>query len=137
MNTSDIFSDDGFLLAFNNCSAPPSAFNHLGHLRIGWIHLQRYPLEVAVKLACDGIERFANHHGASEKYNRTLSEALLRIMASRGATDKNKTWGVFLDENPDIVNDAFGLIGKYYSKDYVMSPMAKKVFMSPDLSPLP
>lgn len=58
-------------------------------------------------------------------------------MASRGATDKNKTWGVFLDENPDIVNDALGLIGKYYSKDYAMSPMAKKVFMSPDLSPLP
>ena len=137
MNSSDISSDDDFLSAFNNCSASPSAFDHLGHLRIGWIHLQRYPLEIAVKLTCDGIERFASHLGVPGKYNRTLSEALLRIMASRGAADKSKTWAVFLNENPDLVGGALELLGKYYSMDYVMSPLAKKVFMTPDLSALP
>jgi len=137
MNTSDLSTDDDFLAAFNDCSAPRSAFNHLGHLRIGWIHLQRYPLRQAIDLTCDGIARFANHLGVPGKYNRTLSEALMLIMAHSGGVDRGKTFDVFVAENPALVGDALGLLGRYYTGDLLDSQAARKTFMSPDISPLP
>lgn len=137
MTTRDLSSDDAFFAAFNDCSAPPSAFNHLGHLRIGWIHLQRYPVAEAIQRTCDGIERFANHLGAPGKYNRTLSEALMLLMAHGGAADRSKTWDNFLEENPQLVKDALGLLAQHYSNERLSSETARKTFMPPDLNPLP
>lgn len=137
MTTRDLTSDNAFFAAFNDCSAPPSAFNHLGHIRIGWIHLQRYPVPEATQRTCDGIERFANHLGVPGKYNRTLSEALMILMASGGAADRNKTWDDFLEENPQLVKDALGLLAHHYSNELLNSETARKTFMPPDLNPLP
>ena len=53
--------DDDFLAGFNDLSLPLEAFNHLGHLRVAWIYLQRYPLPDAIELVCGGIARFAAH----------------------------------------------------------------------------
>lgn len=137
MNNDERFSDDTFLAAFNECSAPPSAFNHEGHLRIAWIHLQRYLAEEAIRLTCEGIARFANHLGAPDKYNRTLSEALMKIMANRGAGNKERPFDVFLAENPDMVEDALGLLRRYYTDERLTSPAARSAFVLPDLLPLP
>jgi N-formylglutamate deformylase len=137
MTTCDLSTDDGFLSAFNDCSAPPSAFNHLGHLRIGWVHLQRYPLQQAIDLTCDGIDRFASFLGVPGKYNRTLSEALMLIMAHGGGADRARSFDVFLAENPALVGDALGLLGRYYTGDLLNSPTARKTFVAPDISPLP
>lgn len=130
-------SDDTFLSAFNDCSAPPSAFNHVGHLRIGWIHLQRYPVNDAIRLTCDGIERFANHLGVPGKYNQTLTIALMRLMASGGASDTNMDWETFLSTNHELIYDAKGLLARYYSEALLNSAEAKSGFVSPDLAPLP
>ncbi len=137
MNANAILSDDDFLSAFNDCSAPPSAFNHEGHVRIAWIHLQRYPQAQAIRLTCEGIERFANHLGAPDKYNRTLSEALMRIMANRGAADTRLSWDGYLLKNRELFENAQQLLGQYYSSELLNSKAAKTTFMQPDISPLP
>lgn len=137
MSVHTILSDDDFLTAFNDCSAPPSAFNHEGHVRIAWIHLQRYPLAQAIQLTCDGIERFANHLGAPDKYNRTLSEALMRIMASLGAADTRLSWDDYLSKNRGLFENAQQLLGQYYSNELLNSKAAKTTFVQPDISPLP
>lgn len=137
MSANTILSDEDFLSAFNDCSAPPSAFNHEGHVRIAWIHLQRYPLAQAIRLTCDGIERFANHLGAPDKYNRTLSEALMRIMASLGAADTRLSWDGYLSKNRELIEDAQQLLGRYYSNELLTSKAARTTFMQPDISPLP
>ena len=41
------WTDDAFLDAFENCSLPESEFDHRGHLRLGWLYLERYSLEEA------------------------------------------------------------------------------------------
>lgn len=132
-----VFSDDAFLSAFNDCSAPPAAFNHTGHLRIAWIHLQRYPQQQAIRLTCDGIARFAAHLGVPGKYHRTLSEALMRIMAQRGAADSGLAWEQFLERNRDLVDDARHLLGRHYSDALLNSDAARISFVPPDLLPLP
>ena len=105
-------SDDQFIAAFLDCSVPPAGFDHRGHLRAAWILLQRQPLEEAVDRCCDGIARLAAHLGVPGKYNRSLSEALLRLMAAGGAA--RLSWDDFLAANGPLVEDARGLLARHY-----------------------
>jgi hypothetical protein len=47
-------TDDEFLAALDNCTLDAQHFNHLGHLRLAWLHLQRYDVDEAVARTCKG-----------------------------------------------------------------------------------
>ena len=128
-------TDDRFLADFLACRLPAAGFDHWGHLRAAWLLLQRHPLEDAVELSCDGIARLATHLGVPGKYHRTLSEALVRLMAAAGAV--GQPWPEFLAVNPRLVADAQGLLGEYYSAARLADPLARTAFLPPDLAPLP
>lgn len=130
-------SDDELLSALQNLTLPPSALNHRMHLRIAWIHLQREPLTTAIARIGEELSAFANHHGASGKFNHTLTEALMRLMAAGGAADPNLPWSDFLLANPALLHDPRGLLQRYYSKDLIESPAARGHFLPPDIAPLP
>ena len=129
-------SDDEFLDAFLTCRVPASSFDHRGHLRVAWILLQKLPLEAAVTETCDGIQRLATHLGAPGKYHRTLTEALVRVMATLGAQDRSLSFEAFLLANPALVDDARGLIGRHYSAALLGTPEARTTFVAPDLTPI-
>ncbi len=74
-------TDDEFLGAFTTCTLLPQQFNHRAHVRVAWLMLRRYPVDQAIERTCEGIARLAAHFGAADKFNRTLSEALVRLMA--------------------------------------------------------
>lgn len=137
MSTLETLSDDEFIAAFLACGLPPSAFDHLGHLRMAWILLQRLPLEDAVEAACQGIERFAAHLAVPDKYHRTLSEALARLMAYHGGADPARSWPDFVAANPALVRDARGLLERHYSPGLMASAEARRRFLDPDRMPLP
>ena len=105
MHALDHLSDDEMLDGFLAFELPPSAFDHHSHLRIAWIHLQRYPLDEAVRRTCTGIAGFAAHLGVTEKFNWTLTEALVRLMAHAGAADPALGWKAFLEANPELRQD--------------------------------
>lgn len=128
-------TDEQFLAGFDACALPPSAFDHRGHLRIAWILLQRYPYEEAVECTCGGIRAFANHLGVPGKYHRTLTEALVRLMAAGGASRLG--WGAFLAANPALVSDARGVLARHYSDACLAREVARTAFVPPDRAPLP
>lgn len=130
-------SDEAFLAAFLDCSMPPAGFNHHGHIRVAWLLLRRFPLEEAVCRTCDGIGRLAAHLGAAGKYNHTLTEALVRLMAHGGAADPSLSWDDFLRQNHVLVSDARRLLGRYYSEECLSSPEARSRSLPPDRQPLP
>lgn len=130
-------SDDQFLAAFLDSSMPPSGFDHLGHLRAAWLLLQRRPLDSAVAETCDAIERLAIHLGVPGKYNRTLSEALVRLMAHGGGADRSLSWSAFLAANPELRTDAIGVLARHYSDERLTSAAAREQFVPPDRQPLP
>lgn len=70
--------------------------------------------------------------GASEKFHHTLTEALLRIMASRKTEGQHKTFEAFLEDNQDIVKDARAVIAKHYSEECLAMVAAKESFVHPD-----
>lgn len=128
-------SDDRFLADFLDCRLPAAGFDHWSHLRAAWLLLQRHPLEEAVALSCTGIARLAAHLGVPGKYHRTLSEALVRLMAAAGAV--GQPWTEFLAANPELVHNARGRLNRYYSPERLADPRARQTFLPPDLTPLP
>ena len=137
MSTRGKLSDDEFLSAFLACTLPAADFDHRGHLRIAWIHLQRYPLDEAIRRTCEAINRFATHHGATGKFHHTLSEALMRLMAAHGAADPALPWDAFVAANPALCGDGRALVADYYSADLLATPAARLRFLPPDRRPLP
>lgn len=130
-------SDQDFLIGFEACALPPTAFDHRGHLRLGWVFLQQCPLPEAEARVCQGIERFAVHLGVPGKYNATLTVALLRLMAQGGGADPSRSFSTFLALNPELVSDAKGLLARHYSPAQIESEAARRAFVPPDCLPLP
>lgn len=130
-------SDVEFLAGFEACTLPPTAFNHVGHLRVSWICLQRFSPEEAERRVCEGIARFAAALGVPQKYNLTLTVALVRLMAHAGAGDPARSFTAFLAAQRELVDDAQGVLARHYSAARLGSPEAKGAFVAPDLSPLP
>lgn len=129
--------DDDFLTQFTALALPLEAFSHLGHLRVAWIYLQRFPLADAIELVCRGIARFAAHAGAAGKFHRTMTEALVRLLAHGGAGDADRGWDDFLAANSQLVTDAQQVLARYYSPTLLASSQAQHTFVPPDRRPLP
>jgi N-formylglutamate deformylase len=136
MASSDM-SDDDFLTAFLDCSISPALFNHHGHMRVAWLMLRRYPLDEAVERTCSGIVRLAAHLGVPDKFHRTLSEALVRLMAAGGAADPAVSFEQFLRTGDPLLVDARSVLARHYSAQALACPAARERFLAPDLLPLP
>jgi N-formylglutamate deformylase len=131
----DTLDDEACLEAFLRCALTAAEFNHRNHLRIAWMHLQRYPLDDAIARTCDGIARLAAHLGVPERANRTLTEAVMRLMAYHGAADPRLPWETFIANTPALLTDCKTLIARHYSPELIAR--ARHRFLPPDRLPLP
>lgn len=127
--------DDGFLDAFRSGSLPLSSFTHEAHLRLGWLHLTREPLEAAVENVAQEIQHFVRVYGKEDKYHHTLTVAALHILASRIRSSEIRSFRSFMDRNPDLLTDLKALVGQHYSAERLSSPEAASRWVKPDLRP--
>ena len=130
-------TDETFLAAIASGELSAGDFGHLQHLRLAWLHLQSASMDLAIERTCADIARFAGHHGAHAKFHRTVTEALLRLMASAGAMDTKLSWPAFQSRNTALIDDARGQLARHYSPTLLASPEARLRFLPPDLLPLP
>lgn len=137
MSQPDPYSDEEFLRRFLACGLEPADFDHRGHLRAAWLVLRHHPVEEAVEYTCDGIARLAAKFGAPGKYNRTMSEALVRLMAHDGAGNGEGTLDTFLGAHPEFADDVPGVLARHYSHDRLHSREARTRFLPPDRERLP
>ena len=135
MNAVDTLTDQEFLDAFLEARLLPGDFDHRGHLRAAWLVLREHPLDEAVERICNGIRGLATSFGAPEKFNRTLTEAIVRLMLQ--ADSAPLTWTEFLSANPELLKDLPGVLARHYSPQLLSSATAKATFIPPDRLPLP
>lgn len=124
--------DDTFMIRFERLDLGPEYFDHRGHLRMGWLHLRRYGLDEGNARVCDGIRSLAMKFGAPGKFNHTLTEALMRIMAVRMDVAADPDFEAFLVRNPDLVDDARGVLARHYSDALLNSAEAHAGRVGPD-----
>jgi len=91
-----------YLCAVFHLRLDPSAFNHRGHLYLGWLLLQSRPPEEACRLCAEGIEAFAAHIGVAKKFDADLTQTFMERMIKGGATDPTLSFEAFLMLNPDL-----------------------------------
>ena len=128
-------TDQEFMTQFEGLTLHPQHFNHRGHLRLAWLYLMQYPLEVAIEKTAVGIKNYATHLGATGKYHHTLTVAIVRVMNGRIHKSPSPTFAQFLDENPDLLNKLPQLLQQHYSHDLLYSKQAKSEYVEPDLLP--
>lgn len=137
-DTADTEPSDARLLAdFLAGRIDAARFDHRAHLHAAWLVLRAAPLPQAIDAYCDALERIARDAGVPQKYQRTRTEALLRLMAHAGATDPQRDWPAFVAANPALLADARGVLARHYSDDCLASPAARARFVPPDRAPLP
>lgn len=129
-------SDDKFIEQFENQTLPPNLFDHYGHLRLAWLYLRKYPLPKAIDKVTTGIKAYANSLGATNKFQHTLTEAIVRIMAIRMGKGNADTLETYLAANRDLVDDIWAVVGSHYSHDLLNSERARAEFVNPDLTAL-
>ena len=124
-----------FLTAFEDHSLPPEQFDHIGHLRIAWLYLINNKLDEAIYKVTTGISSYATSLGATDKFQHTLTEAIVRIMAIRANNKCEVTFPDFLTNNPDLVENLPKVLNTYYSHDRLNSDLAKRTYLEPDRQP--
>lgn len=127
-------SDTEFIKQFESHSLDPKHFNHLGHLRIAWLYLNKATLEKAIYKVISGVSSYACSLGAADKFRHTLTEATVRIMALR--MQKHSNFLEFLASNNDLVEELSSVLAQHYSHELLYSDKAKVEFVMPDLKPL-
>lgn len=129
-------TDDEYLERFAARELGPEHFDHRGHLWMAWLHLARYDVDEASQRVCDGIRDLATKFGVPEKFNHTLSEALMRIMAGRMYGEGAADFDAFLQANADLVDDCVGVLARHYSDELLNSDAARTGWVLPDRLPL-
>jgi len=129
-------TDEEFTEAFETCELPKELFHHRDHLRLAWIYLRRYGSEQAAARISESIRRYAAHLGATEKYHETITIAWLRLVAQAAdGAPRGAAFGDVLDAFPHLLRQ--DALREHYSRALLESQDARRVFVEPDLKPLP
>lgn len=128
-----LLTNDEFEEKFSNCDLPAVIFTHEAHLRLSYIYINKYGLDIAIDKLSTQIADCDNKYGDGTKYNKTLTIASAKIMyhfiEKAQATDFNN----LLIEFPRLKSDFVGLIQNHYELDIFNSEKAKKNYLEPDL----
>ena len=135
MTNVSTLDDQTFISQFEACTLDPTHFDHLGHIRLGWLYATQNALPEAIIKTCDGIRRYAGSLGAHDKFHYTLTEAFVRLIALRQEKNPATSFDQFLEQNADLVDNALALIHQHYSEGLLETDDAKTHSVAPDLLP--
>jgi hypothetical protein len=116
----------------------PGSFDHESHIRLAWYYLSRWPYDKACERFNRHFLRFIVKAGAEGKYHKTITDALLQLIASHLEDEQCRSdWEYFKQEAPPLFVDAYGLLQRFYSIELLESDMARKEFKQPDVKDMP
>ena len=128
-------SDLEFENQFNSCQLNPSFFSHEAHLRLAWIHIDKYGFEQAKGNIQKQLQDFVAHVGAEDKYHKTLTIVVIQAVNHFMLQSTSDNFPDFIIEFPQLKEDFKSLISSHYSFDVFSSAEAKLKFISPELKP--
>ena len=125
-------SDTEFERQFAMCKLDPAIINHGAHLRLAWIHIDKYGLEKAKENIQKQLQDFVAHIGAKDKYHQTLTMSAVNHFKEQSKSDN---FNGFIIEFSQLKNNFKALIASHYSFDIFKSIRSKTEFIAPDLLP--
>lgn len=117
---------------FNDTSLPASEFHHRQHVEVAWMFVRDYGMPAALDAFSTALKRFAVAKGATGLYHQTITWAFLLIIAERRARCHAQDFDAFAAANPDVLAWKRSILDRYYSRELLVSDLARKTFLMPD-----
>lgn len=130
-----ILTDEEFLRQISEASLPPSAFTHEAHLRLAWLHLEKYDLYQAIDRVRQQLVNYVAKLGVSGKYHETLTVASVQVINHFRAKSQAEGFPGFMEEFPQLKSRFRALLACHYGHDLMNSPEARRTYQEPDLLP--
>ena len=128
-------TDPEFEKQFMHGLLHPDYFSHQAHLRLAWIHIDRYGIDVAIENITFQIKNYTQILGAENKYNETVTIASIRAVYHFWLKSESDTFKEFIEEFPRLQYNFKELLGFHYAFDIFISEEAKAHYLEPDLLP--
>lgn len=128
-------SDSEFEKKFSSCQFDPVHFTHEAHLRLAYIHIDKYGLLQAERNIQSQLKKFVAFAGAKHKYNTTLTVAAIKAVHHFMCQSDTDSFTDFITKFPRLKNNFRELIAFHYSLDIYNSEKAKKEYLNPDFLP--
>ncbi len=128
-------TDDEFLTAFEAAAFTRPEWTHEAHVRMAWLYLSRCGPAEALERVRGGIQKLNARIGSPDGYHETITVAFVRVIGSRLTSGED--FPHFRDRNPDLFDRTLVALLRHYTKHRLHCPEARRVFIDPDLEPLP
>lgn len=129
------FTDKEFESQFLNCTLDSSIFNHEAHIRLAWIHINKYGIEQALINVDNQLYSYVCSLGAEDKYNKTVTIAAVKAVYHFMQKSNSNSFKDFILEHPRLKTNFKELLDKHYSINIFNSDIAKSSFLEPNLLP--
>lgn len=127
-------SDDEFLSQLEACTLPEDRFHHADHLHAAWLYLTRLPVIEAIARFSNILRAYAASRGKPDRYHETITWAYLLLLNERmRQSETTAAWEQFAAANTDLFDWKNSILQKYYRPETLRSPLAREVFLMPDL----
>lgn len=131
--TESTLTDQDFIEQFEMCTLNPENFNHTGHIRLAWLYLHHNEEKIALEKVMKGIQAYASSLGAANKFHKTITHSLVKVIALRNSRNGSASWQAFNQQNLDLVQDSIAVLLEYYNKSTLFSERARTELVEPDL----
>ncbi len=116
--------------AFEHGDIEGGGFSHEAHVYVGWLYLNRFPVNEAITRFTAALRRLTAKLGVPDKYHGTITWFFLLIIADR--RNSGGSWSTFRQANADLFNRDDNILHRYYSRELLDSDEARQRFVLPD-----
>jgi len=135
MKTHWDLDDQKFIQVFESNQLTEELFNHEAHLRLAWIYIRSYGVNLAIERTQSQLKSYVKFLGAEDIYNTTLTIAGVKVVNHFMLKAQSNNFSDFLLEFPRLKSNFKELIESHYSVDIFNSPNAKAEYLQPDMMP--
>ncbi len=118
--------------ALESANIDAESFNHESHVYAAWLYLEQWQLNEATQRFCTAIRNLTLTLGAETKYHETITCFFMQLINQRRSAMHEPSWFVFRRENLDLIENAATTLDRYYSKELLVSELARQHFLLPD-----
>ncbi len=121
---------------FERCDFKLEEFTHARHLTVAACYLATFPFDEALARMRMGLQRFIAHQG-KQGYHETITRFWMEVI-SRFLTGVPEDASIAESVNEVIARyGTKDILFEYYSRERVMSEIARREWVEPDLKSLP